>query len=406
MELKIKKEIIGNFVSLSSINALGILIPIITMPILSRNLGMDTYGQYLLFMTILIFGHTITDYGVQYTGIRQASTYRYNNKKLSLVYVNYQTLRLFLATIYFLSSLIYSIYFLNINFTHWILYGGSLYLLGYVLTSAWLYLSIGKTKILIISSLFTKVINLLTIIFIIKNNDDVDLLIISTTLPLFISGCFLYCFIRFKLKLGLFLRPVSILPYIIKGKNVFLGVLAPNLYNSLPIIILGSISIASEFSKFAVATRIVGLITSFQDIFAKSIYPILSRDKKNHVSSLLKINTLFSLSSFLFILFFGEYSLGLFLGKDYSSNIYLLILSVSIIFLGFSNSFADGFFLPKKYDLIYRNISLRISLLSCAISFILIYHFGILGGCIAIVLARLLFSLDYFLTYHKLLKKA
>ncbi|HEI8991969.1 TPA: oligosaccharide flippase family protein, partial [Proteus mirabilis] len=77
MELTKKKEILSNLVSLSSINILGILIPIITMPILSRSLGIDTYGEYLLFMTILIFGHTITDYSVQYIGVRQASNHKY-----------------------------------------------------------------------------------------------------------------------------------------------------------------------------------------------------------------------------------------------------------------------------------------------------------------------------------------
>ncbi|HHZ8034505.1 TPA: oligosaccharide flippase family protein [Proteus mirabilis] len=392
-------------VSLSSINILGILIPIITMPILSRSLGIDTYGEYLLFMTILIFGHTITDYSVQYIGVRQASNHKYNNIKLSVIYINYQTLRLFLGSVYFLLSLSYSICFLNVHFTYWILYGGSLYLIGYVLTSAWFYLSIGNTKILIISSLFTKLINLLIIIFFIKKSDDIDLLILSTTLPLFISGFLLYLNIKLKFKLKFIFRAKNIYRYIIKGKNVFLGILSPNLYNSLPIIILGSISTPSEFSKFAIATRIIGLITSFQDIFARSVFPILSREKKNHIITLLKINSLFSVLAVVFILCFGEYFLYLFLGKDYANNIYLNILSISIIFIGFMNSFSDGFFLPKKYDLIYRNISIRISLISCTISFILILKFGILGGCIGITTARMLFSIDYFRTYYNLSKK-
>ncbi|HHJ1311364.1 TPA: lipopolysaccharide biosynthesis protein, partial [Proteus mirabilis] len=214
-----------------------------------------------------------------------------------------------------------------------------------------------------------------------------------------------YLNIKLKFKLKFIFRAKNIYRYIIKGKNVFLGILSPNLYNSLPIIILGSISTPSEFSKFAIATRIIGLITSFQDIFARSVFPILSREKKNHIITLLKINSLFSVLAVVFILCFGEYFLYLFLGKDYANNIYLNILSISIIFIGFMNSFSDGFFLPKKYDLIYRNISIRISLISCTISFILILKFGILGGCIGITTARMLFSIDYFRTYYNLSKK-
>ncbi|TOP20771.1 hypothetical protein CGH20_25060, partial [Vibrio parahaemolyticus] len=68
------------------------LIPIITMPIITRAIGLELYGQYLLFVTMLTFGHTIIDYGVQYSGVRVAAKNRANKLALETAYADYQGL--------------------------------------------------------------------------------------------------------------------------------------------------------------------------------------------------------------------------------------------------------------------------------------------------------------------------
>lgn len=106
-----KKEIINNLLSFAIIDALNLLIPIITMPILTRALGSSSYGDYMLLITILTFGHTIIDYGVQFTGVRDLSRNRNNQSIYSSIYLENQVIRFIFLFLY----IIITIFFLIIS---------------------------------------------------------------------------------------------------------------------------------------------------------------------------------------------------------------------------------------------------------------------------------------------------
>ncbi|PHM62366.1 oligosaccharide flippase family protein [Xenorhabdus ishibashii] len=398
-----KKEIANNIISLSSINILGILIPIMTMPVLAKSLGSNLYGQYLLFMTIIVFGHTIIDYGTQYTGIREASKARHHKKWIKIIYDGHQGTRWILSTLYIFACILYS-YLLKMDFIfNWIIFGGIPYFLGYILSSSWFYQAVGKSKELILYFIFPRIINLITIVICVKSPSDITYAVYSSTWPILISGIILFIKIKNNYKLSI-INLSSSQFFFKRGFNSFIGILLPNLYNSLPTIIMGGLFKPSEFAKFAIAIRLSGIAITVQEIIAKSIYPLLSRTKGNHVNKIIKINSLLSIPIIIVILLFGEKIITILLGNEYSKNIYLNILIVSIFFIGLSNSYSEGYFLPKGFDKIYRNISIRISLVSSLLSAILIYKYQITGGAVAIAIARILFFIDYRVNYIKIIK--
>jgi O-antigen/teichoic acid export membrane protein len=191
---------------------------------------------------------------------------------------------------------------------------------------------------------------------------------------------------------------------IISGWNVFLGLLAPNLYNALPIIFLGSTADPREYAKFAISLRICNIIFTLQNVLSKAIYPILSKLKGNNLSKVVMLNFIITAPCTAFLMIWGNDLLYIFLGYDLNSNIYLTIIPVSMIFVGIANSFSIGFFLPKSYDVVYRNISIRVSFISAAITYFLIMYFGVLGGAIGLLTARIILSSDYYFMYMKLTK--
>ncbi len=378
---------------------MGMIIPIISMPILTRAIGAEQYGQYILFLSILIFGHTFIDYGIQYIGVRDIAKRRYSDISVKYIYEKYQGVRFLFLFLYSISIIVYSIFFLDSLFIQYIFIYGIPYLLGYFLTSAWFFQGIGKTKFLLITTLISKIINLIVIILFVNNEEDTYLVLASTTWSVLLTGLLLYLMTRSRFKTNLFsLR--KLFPTIKKGKDVFIGILAPNFYNSIPIIILGTISSPVDFAKFAVANRLCSIIVTFQNVISKSVYPILTIQKKSHANKLAIINSLISIPIVIFIILWGNEAISLFLGKDFSdSNQYLIIFSIGIIMLGISNSYGEGFLLPHGYDKKYRNVSLIVSILSSIISYILIYYFGLLGGALALTIARALFSFGFYISY-------
>jgi O-antigen/teichoic acid export membrane protein len=398
VDMKYKKEILNNILSLGAVDALGLIIPIVTMPILSRALGADLYGGYLLFLTIVMFGYTIVDYGIQYTGTRAVAKSIGDSKDL---YGYNQIIRWILFVVYSLVMSIYSLLFLDYYLAKYIIFCGVPLLAGYVLTSSWFFQAVSDTKWLLRASLISRLINLFVILFFVDSTSDLNIVIYSSTYPVFLSGIFLTYVLHKKYNVK-FIKLGKVKEYFLANFNVFIGVLAPNFYNAIPIMFLGTISVPSDFAKFAVASRLSMIINMMINVFSKAIYPIISKDGGVFVRYIMIVNILISLPAVIFLLIFGDKVIEVFLGSAYKSDVnYLSILSVGMIFVALTNAFSHGYFLPRGLDAIYRKISLNVSLLSGVISVYLITNYGLLGGALSLTIARFLFFAAYAVEYKK-----
>ncbi|HHX8309473.1 TPA: oligosaccharide flippase family protein, partial [Vibrio diabolicus] len=371
---KNKKELLSNVLSLGAIDFLGMLIPIITMPIITRAIGLELYGQYLLFVTMLTFGHTIIDYGVQYSGVRVAAKNRANKLALETAYADYQGLRFVLSGVFFLFS---SLYVVNVFNSIWYLIPLFLYIFGYLLTSAWFFQGAALTKYLSIASISNKILLLIAIVVFIKSKDDFFLLVLFTTIPIFITSILLLFFLRSRYQIKLFSLN-NIKRTVNDGLSVFIGLLAPNLYNAIPLMLLGNYADKLEFANFAISLKVCGVIFMLQNVVAKSIYPITSRNK-NGFKPTLFLNLLIVIPCVLILFFFGSDLIKVILGVSLESDIYIKVISTSLIFVAISNSFSVGYFLPNNLDVEYRNIAIKTSILSAVIVFFLIYKFSVIG---------------------------
>lgn len=397
-----KREIIKNIFSFGSIDILGLLIPIVTMPILTRGLGPSQYGIYMLLLTIFYFGHTIIDYGTQFTSVRTLAKQRDNPEEIRRIYQDTQGLRLFLCLLYAIGAISYSLFLSFDNAVLYTVLGSLTYLLGYALTPLWFYQGIGAVDNAMKVSLAIKVVNLLVIIFMVSSPDDFDIVMASLCIPMLCGGIYLSYFasIKYHVASPTFSRLGKSLH---DGRDVFIGLLAPNFYNAIPTIALGSMYPPAEFANFAIATRLVSVIITVQNVIAKAVYPVVAMLKSNQVNKLLAVNMILSIIPSVLIYCYGENVLSVFLGNDYTGvNSYLIILCIGVIFVGLSNAIGQGYFLPKGYDKLYRDISLKVSFFSLLVTIFLIYKLGIIGGAVATTSARIIFFAFYLSEYIKL----
>lgn len=400
-----KKEIIKNIFSFGSIDILGLLIPIVTMPILTRGLGPSQYGIYMLLLTIFYFGHTIIDYGTQFTSVRTLAKQRDNPEEIRRIYQDTQGLRLFLWFVYSLGAITYCYFFTSGTVLLYMIFASLTYTLGYALTPLWFYQGIGSVERAMKVSLVIKLFNLIVIIFAINSPDDLNVVFASLCIPMLLGGVYL-SYVASRLY---HVRPPSLRRLgksLSDGRDVFIGLLAPNFYNTMPTIALGTIYPPADFVNFAIATRLASVIVTLQNVIAKSVYPIITRLQSDQVIKLMLVNILISVIPLLILFTTGEVALGFILGRNFSEvNDYLLVLAIGIMFIGLNNAISQGYFLPKGYDSVYRNISLRVSFISGMVACMMIYYGGIMGGAIAISVARFLFAADSYVMYRNLRKK-
>lgn len=403
-----RKLIFSNLVSFGLIEVLGLLIPIITMPILVKSLGMDIYGIFILLITIIGFGNTFIDYGVQYTGVRDASRVKENTTDLKAIYEKTQGMRLFILFIYYaLSSLyVYTFIEIEIEIKFYFYFYGFISLMSSVLTSAWFYQSIGKVKILLYSTFISRIVSLTLIYFWIKEPSDIWLAFFAQTVPSFIAAVFVFLLLYRKYKINININIDSVFRELKKGINIFLGILAPNIYNTIPFILLGSFIEPAKFALLAIGIRLGSVLYAGMNVVAKSIFPVIAGKEIVKIRGLIFFNVLFSLLQLSIVYGLGEFAIFSIFGDGYEDVYnYLVILSISLLFVAISNALSQGYFIINKLDRIFRDVSIGVSILAAILTTMLIYFFGVIGFVYGIFGARLLTALCYLTIYQKTIKR-
>ena len=80
------KVLLENFVSLSALQLVGMLLPLITLPYLLRVLGFSNYGIVILAASLVAYFQSITDYSFKITATRDVAVFRNSPEKLNIIY--------------------------------------------------------------------------------------------------------------------------------------------------------------------------------------------------------------------------------------------------------------------------------------------------------------------------------
>ena len=63
------KTFISLFLSFSTINVVNRIIPLISIPLLTNNLGLDSYGEYVIILSYYVLFDTLVNYGFKTTAV-------------------------------------------------------------------------------------------------------------------------------------------------------------------------------------------------------------------------------------------------------------------------------------------------------------------------------------------------
>ena len=93
------KKIISNFIYQAIYQLTLIILPIITIPIVSHSLGADGIGKYNFVTSVALYFTLTAGLGLSNYGIREIAQVENNKKKLSIKFWELEYFNLFTATI-------------------------------------------------------------------------------------------------------------------------------------------------------------------------------------------------------------------------------------------------------------------------------------------------------------------
>ncbi|MEK6509173.1 oligosaccharide flippase family protein [Myroides sp. C4067] len=396
------RALLENFVSLSALQLVGMILPLITLPYVLRVLGFEKYGIIVFAASLIAYFQSLTDFSFRITAVRDVAVFKNSPQKLNLIYSKVILIKgIFLA----LSLLIIAlIVLLTTSFYEFkeIYALSSLLLVGYALFPEWFFQGIEKMRYITYLNLGIKFFFTICIFVFIREERDYWIYPLLQGLGFIGAGIIgQYLLVR-KYKLQLIWLPKRIIKDTIKSNfPLFINQFVPTLYNNTSTFLLGILGTKSLVGIYQAILTVVNLGITIIDVFSRVFFPYLNRKKgmfPKYKKMLLSVSVLMSIC-----ILAGYQLIFWYLDIDYEyAFVVLLLLVIGLNGYTFSNIFGLNYFLIKRMDKLVMKNTVRASLLGFVLAFPLITYFGIIGAAINLSFGRWMMGGGLFLKYIKM----
>ncbi|HHD2753330.1 TPA: oligosaccharide flippase family protein [Clostridium perfringens] len=167
-----KKNLISNYIYNMMFSILNLLFPLITLPYVSRIIGVDGIGKVNFANSIVNYFLMVASLGIPLYGVREIAKVRNDKKRLSNTFSEIFTINListiFCITIYYL--MVYNIgYFKNDRV---LFYVSGISLLLNILNIDWFFQGLEEYRFITIRSSIVKLISIVLLFLFVKNKND------------------------------------------------------------------------------------------------------------------------------------------------------------------------------------------------------------------------------------------
>src|SRR5690606_9156659 len=152
------RTLITNFGYLSILQIAGYIFPLITIPYLSKTIGVEGFGKIAFASAVMVWFQTVSDWGFNYTATRDIARNKDSKEKVSEIFSNVFWARIILIIICFfiLVALILIIPKFRDNTS--ILLVSYLLVPGYIMYPDWFFQAIEKMRYITIMNIISKII--------------------------------------------------------------------------------------------------------------------------------------------------------------------------------------------------------------------------------------------------------
>lgn len=383
------RALVENFASLSILKALGFVLPLITLPYLSRVIGVSRFGDIAFASSITVYFMTITDYGFNYTATRDLSKNRDNMQYVRELFWNVFYTKLFLLVV---STVIFAILVETIPLLQdhrlllWFTY---LSVPSYMLFPEWFFQGIEKMKYITIVNVISRVLFTVLVFSVIKKETDFIYHPILQSLGLLAAGVISLIIIIRKYKVyPIRFSWVTVKKTLVSGWDVFLSLIAPNLYSSSSTIFLQSFHGGVASGLFSSGRKFADIADQFSLLLSRVFFPFLARRPEKHY--LFRwITFIVQALSIVILLLGADLIISIFYTEEFRSSASVLrIMSLSLIFTYLTNVYSTNYLLLHGLERVNRRIVIYSSVFGLIVSYIFAKKWSYIGAALTFLTIR------------------
>ncbi len=356
----------------------------------------------------------ITDYGFNFSGVRDISVNRDNPIELSRIFssIFYTKVFLFIISFVFLvgSILIFEMFSKNST----LILTLSLYMLGNIFYCQWFYQGLEKTQALPLINFFPRAVGVILIFTLLKTFSDLLIyaLIISCVNLVVSIIAFIYAFQLTDLRL-LRLKLNEIFIQLKNGWKLFISNIAINFYTTTNVFILGLITNETSVGIYSAADKIRYAIQGLFAPVSQSVFPrvnyLISQPASQFIRFNEKLLKLFSSITFiisLFVFILSELIVNIVLGHQYENSVNVLRILCWLPFvISISNVYGIQILLSLKQDKKFLQVVTSAALLSIILATVLTKLFNEIGTAFTFLMIEIYVSSFMYILFKRLFKK-
>lgn len=378
---------------------LTLILPLITVPYVSRVLGASGVGEYSYTYSIVYYFIVVAMLGFNNYGNRTVAQYRHDRKRLSKKFAEIYLFQIMssVCMIFF-----YSLYLLIFD-SKYKLVGTiqAIYLVACVFDINWFFFGLEEFRLTVPRNVVIKLLSLVAIFVFVRGESDVWIYTLILSAGTLISQLALFPFLH-KYVDWTRVKMADIKPHLAPCFGLFLPVIASTIYRTMDKTMIGWFSDMTEVGIYENAEKVinipVALITALGTVMLPRMSNMYKDDCSDEVSEKAAELMSRSMKFVLFLAFammFGIITISnnfasLFFGNSFNgAGIVMSLLSATIPLLAWGNVIRTQYLIPKKKDKAYVISAFCAACINLIMNLLLIPRYAALGACFGTITAEL-----------------
>jgi PST family polysaccharide transporter len=168
----LRNVLFKNFVALTTLQGINLILPFITLPYLARVLGVSNYGVVVMVYSIMQLLFVICDYGFNLSATKEISLHRSNPEKVNTIFSSIICIKTILLILSLIILLILTFTIPTVTAHRLAYFMGFGMVIGQSITPIWLFQGMEKMKYITIVNLVSKLTFTVFIFVLIQSSSD------------------------------------------------------------------------------------------------------------------------------------------------------------------------------------------------------------------------------------------
>lgn len=396
-------KILKNFSYLGIVQTLNYALPVITIPLVSRALGVEKIGLISYIYSYIIYLILFINYSFSLTAIRKQNKIDDLNHVFSLVFKS--QIFLLILTISFLILALLFVPDLKQNMLLTCI--SYIAVIGAFFDKNWVYQYKQDLSLVAIINVVLKFLSVLLIILFIKEQKDylVYAVILYGATLLTNLSLFLICIRKYEIKV-VKIKIQQVFEFLEEGKMLFFSSVVISLYTSTSTLLLGLYCNNRDVGLYTAASKLVDIAKVFAIMpITQLIYPIVTQKISDNVEEgvlfvkkLMPIFNLMAVLLFLGAIIVGPFILYLLFGAEFLDAIPILwVLSFTLVLILYSTVFGILLMVNLGMDHLFFKNQLYVAIFSILLTILVLpYGAGMTSAIILVASEIMITTYQYY----------